>query len=666
MNNLASLYQAQGRYDDAETPYSRALNIREVKLGPEHPDVANSLSNLASLDQARGRYTDAEVLLKRAQAIKAKVFNPITPISPPDSIIWLRCIRTRAATMRLNASKSLAIREKALGPDHLDVARSLSNLAALFQAQGRYLEAEPPLKRALAIREKALGPEHPDLTTSLNNLASLYRAQDRYAEAEPVFQRALVIREKAFGPDHPATATSLNNLAEPDWAQGRFAEAEPLFKRALAIREKALGQDHPDVAASLNNLASVYQDRGRYEEAEVAFKRALAIREEALGPKHPELAIVLNNLAALYREQQRYSEALSASARVVEILSKRLSLNAERRTRDTDAEQRANRFYFTNYILIAGDAAGTEVDRRPNREQQRACRSDRGRLEHGPGSCRMAARFASGATALAAAIRERQDWGSRLQRLEADLIGAAESPPGGALPAEEAALRANVEDTVRRLDALDGRIAAEFPGYKELSDPKPLSAEAAEQLLAPDEALLLYLTTARRTWLWVVRRGETTLHRIFLDAKALADQVTLLRASLDPELNPEFRPFPAEAAYELFQMVLEPAVPQLRGVRHLLIVPDGALESLPLSVLVTKAPERKPNNLADHRDFAWLARDYALTVLPSVSSLQALRNLPRSAAASAPFPGDRQSGFAGYRRVGTGQNVSFPRSDSRR
>ena len=63
------------------------------------------------------------------------------------------------------------------------------------------------IKRALAIREKALGPDHPDVAVSLNNLAGLYAYQGRYADAEPLFKRALAIREKALGPDHPDVAT---------------------------------------------------------------------------------------------------------------------------------------------------------------------------------------------------------------------------------------------------------------------------------------------------------------------------------------------------------------------------------------------------------------------------------------------------------------------------
>jgi tetratricopeptide (TPR) repeat protein len=144
------------------------------------------------------------------------------------------------------------------------VADALNNLAALYQAQGRYADAVPLFKRCLAIREKARGPNHPDVANALNNLAGIYQAQGRYADAEPLFKRSLAIREKARGPNHPDVANALNNLAGLYQRQGRYADAEGLYKRALVIREKALGPDHPDVAASLNNLADLYRAQGRY------------------------------------------------------------------------------------------------------------------------------------------------------------------------------------------------------------------------------------------------------------------------------------------------------------------------------------------------------------------------------------------------------------------
>jgi tetratricopeptide (TPR) repeat protein len=91
----------------------------------------------------------------------------------------------------------------------------------------------------LAIREKALGPEHPDTATSLDNLVLML--QGDFAGARPLLDRALAIREKALGPEHPDTATSLDNLAFLLQAQGDLAAARPLYERALAIREKTLG-----------------------------------------------------------------------------------------------------------------------------------------------------------------------------------------------------------------------------------------------------------------------------------------------------------------------------------------------------------------------------------------------------------------------------------------
>jgi tetratricopeptide (TPR) repeat protein len=71
---------------------------------------------------------------------------------------------------------------------------SLNNLALLYAAQRDYAKAEPFYKRSLAIWEKALGPDHPNVALSLENLADLYRNTKRNNEAEPLELRAAKIR----------------------------------------------------------------------------------------------------------------------------------------------------------------------------------------------------------------------------------------------------------------------------------------------------------------------------------------------------------------------------------------------------------------------------------------------------------------------------------------
>ncbi len=116
--------------------------------------------------------------------------------------------------------------------------------AAKAYQQADYAQAEKLLLAALKEAEK-FGEQDPRLAASLNNLAALYDTQGKYAQAEPLYRRALAIREKVLGPEHPAVATSLNNLAGLYYAQGKYTQAEPLFQRALAIREKTLGASHP-------------------------------------------------------------------------------------------------------------------------------------------------------------------------------------------------------------------------------------------------------------------------------------------------------------------------------------------------------------------------------------------------------------------------------------
>ena len=76
-------------------------------------------------------------------------------------------ITPKAGTQRPSRSTSARwrSRRKPLARTNPAVATSLNNLAELYRAQGRYAETEPLHKRALAIGEKALGPDHPDVAT---------------------------------------------------------------------------------------------------------------------------------------------------------------------------------------------------------------------------------------------------------------------------------------------------------------------------------------------------------------------------------------------------------------------------------------------------------------------------------------------------------------------
>ena len=107
------------------------------------------------------------------------------------------------------------------------------------RAQGRYPEAEPLYQQALAIAEKALGLNHLNVATCLNNLAALYRSQGKYAKAEPLLKRTIAIREKGLGLEHPEVAMSLENYIALLRKVDRNAEADKLQSRVEEIRAKS-------------------------------------------------------------------------------------------------------------------------------------------------------------------------------------------------------------------------------------------------------------------------------------------------------------------------------------------------------------------------------------------------------------------------------------------
>ena len=107
----------------------------------------------------------------------------------------------------------LKIMQAKLGPDHLDVATSLANLANLYRAMGRFADAKPLCLRSLRIRETWLGPDHPDVAKSLNDLAKLYMQMGQSAKAEPLYQCSLNIGMAKLWFEHPTTAEAFRNLA---------------------------------------------------------------------------------------------------------------------------------------------------------------------------------------------------------------------------------------------------------------------------------------------------------------------------------------------------------------------------------------------------------------------------------------------------------------------
>jgi tetratricopeptide (TPR) repeat protein len=103
---------------------------------------------------------------------------------------------------------------------------------------GDYTQGVEVAKRALQVAQQNDGPDHPNVALSLSNLAELYEAQKEYAKAEPLYKRSLEIVEKEYGQDSPFLVSTLLNMASLYKDIGRDNEAQRMVERANNINAK--------------------------------------------------------------------------------------------------------------------------------------------------------------------------------------------------------------------------------------------------------------------------------------------------------------------------------------------------------------------------------------------------------------------------------------------
>jgi CHAT domain-containing protein len=664
--SLAALHQSQGRHGEAGVLYRRALEAHERVLGKEHPDTLTSVNSLAELYHLQGRYAEAEPLYSRTLETRERVLGKEHPdtLTSVNNLAALYLHQGRYAEAEPLQKRTLDACERVLGKEHPATLTSVNNLAFLYQVQARLTEAEPLYNRALAARERVLGKEHPATLTSVNNLALLYQDQGRLAEAGSLFSRALESQERALGKEHPDTLKSINNLAALYLYQGRHAEAEPLVEHALEARERILGKEHPDTLRSVNNLAALYRLQGRYSEAEPFLKRALEVQERVLGQEHPDTLTSVNNLAAIYFEQRGWDRAAAYWRRSTAAMASH-ELRGARNTGQALGGKKAsvtekNSWQFkllvkTVYRLAPeGHTPGAKDAREMFVTAQWAESS-----EAAASLAQMAARGASKDAQLAAQVRKRQDlldeWQGR-DKLRNTWLGQPAAKRNAQAEEENGARLAAID---ARIQEIDKELVAKFPDYAALASPAPLGLEEVQAQLRPDEALVFILDTpawvptSEETFIWVVTKTDMRWVRSGLGTETLTREVQALRCGLDgtawdgkscADLTGQTYtdadrnagkplPFDYARAHKLY-LALFGQVEDLIEGKELLIVPSGPLTQLPFQVLVTAAPAGN-----DPRKARWLIRNHALSVLPAVSSLKALRRAARPSSASKPMIG---------------------------
>jgi len=246
MSNLAMAYRDAGRMDESIALFEEALRLRELELGPAHPDTIRAKYVLARTYLDVGRAKDAGMLLEPAvRDAKAK-----------------------------------------LGADHPNTLGALYNLGLVHIETERWDEAIRVLDEVVRLRKAVSGPGHVQTLMSLNALVKAHLGARHWAEAEASAREALALHAKAM-PDDWLHYYAMGQLGLAMLEQKKYAEAEPMLVggyEGLKAREAKISVPaRKHIATAASRIVRLYQEWGKSDKA--AEWRKVAGQGAAADPK---------------------------------------------------------------------------------------------------------------------------------------------------------------------------------------------------------------------------------------------------------------------------------------------------------------------------------------------------------------------------------------------
>jgi CHAT domain-containing protein/tetratricopeptide (TPR) repeat protein len=609
-----------GRPKEAVPLYQHALTFVEGALSADDPAVTNITLDFAELYIAQRRPRDALPLLERTLSAQAKRNDP-ERYSTLVALARVRELEGEAAEAEKLLRQALHISESAAGPNTIASANILQALSGLLDGRRAFDEAEHLYLKELAIRKRYLGSDHPDVATTLSHLAVHYDERGQSDNAINTLKEALAIEERVLGKDDAQLVKPLSNLAQMLVFGEKPEDGIPYMERSLAIREKVFGRDQPITGEGHAILASLYYHRDNWTSAFSHFVSAAQIAAQ----NNPNVA-----LAKLRPDPgERRSPSDSSS-----VVFKGLFGSAAAMAK-------------SQVVTMLPSLRGAIADKTFIAAQWATQSSTASAL------AQMAARQAKGNSRLAGLARERQDLVQELAGVDNEIVALAFRTKhiAGLEQSFAGAIR-------RRLSEIDAVMTAEFPEYAALTSPQPLTTAEVGEIVKPTEALVQFVFTDVDAYIWVITSRSWYWSGLERDGKQILADVLALRCGLDvtawegagrqkcrdltmaePVRNRDgdivvaTLPFDYARSYRLYKTLFGNVEDLIEG-KHLLIAPSGPLSQLPFQVLVTE-----PSASEGQRTAAWLIRKHALTVLPAVSSLKALRRVARPSAATRPIAG---------------------------
>jgi len=582
------------------------------------------------------------------------------------------------AQERLPGSRSqlIALAEQAVAPEGRFIGledmgqfTALDELSTLYNSAKNHQRALELAQRALEIHQRIKGANHPSggyLAARIGR--ELSRLQPGAAEA--MFQRAEpLVKASADASDWPELlvywAWYALDRGEQEQAE-QYAQQSWELSQAAAARSRQAAMN-PRIAHSLIGVGDVYVELGKLAEAEAAYAQALAIFDTVRGGDYHWVGESHQRLAEVYRRRQAYAQARDHAQAAVELsralfgegraLAEALITQASVERAAGQPERALALWREARAMLLNDRAALAQLQTQDIEgylellfeliDGNDAVRDKQALLDEaftasqlgqtpvaGRAVTQVAARLAETDPEVRETARALQDALKTRQDIQYELGVEQSKPFLERDTAREEALKAKLRTAAEEYAQREQRLQARFPRYGHLVTPTPLNATEVAQLLRRNEALLRVLPGQRETWVFLVKaEGALQGVAVKLPAQQLTAQVERLRTGVDASSG-RLPDFDLLLAHNIYQQLLGPLESALIGVEHLIVTPSGSLLSLPPALLVRRAPES-----GDYRQAAWLVRDMAFSLLPSVVALEQFRQVVGSSQARLPFIG---------------------------
>ena len=231
----------------------------------------------------------------------------------------------RAYTMAMKLDQGIQLFSSALnrvhhvrGTEPLDSAWLLNSLGILYDQQGLTALATRTQRQALAVQEKHLPGDHLDITLTVNELGRMTRHLGHFKEAEAYHLRALRTLRKVLPESDMQIIWTINTLARSYRCEGRSGEALELHRQALNGQTRLMGEDHPHALWTMGDIARCLRDEGKYEDAIEMMRTVYDRRISVLGALHPDTLWTLNNIGLLCESLGNMDDAKQLHAKALQ------------------------------------------------------------------------------------------------------------------------------------------------------------------------------------------------------------------------------------------------------------------------------------------------------------------------------------------------------------